>query len=193
VFNKINIVLLAVLVVSALALITSQHEARRLYVEMERAASHSRQLETDWNHLRVEQSGLATAAIIDSKARRELQLESPNARQVWHLVVDPDSRQVQVAVPTPATGSRSPAPSRAVPKNPDPAAVPPQSPSPSIIRPLAAGETRWPAADREQSPSPGVTRTSVIPHEVYPRPVSAPMTNPVLGVGNGVPNPTGAP
>jgi cell division protein FtsL len=175
--NKINIALLVTLVVSALGLINSQHEARRLYVEMERAASHSRQLETDWNHLRVEQSALATAAIIDSKARRDLQLESPNARQVWHLVVDPDTRQVQVAVPAPATGARPPATNRATPRPPSPATVPPQSPNPSMLRPLAGDDDHRLGGQQDQLNSPGFRRASAEqPDALRPRPVGAPLS-----------------
>ncbi len=183
--NKVNIALLAVLVVSALALITSQHEARRLYVEMERAASHSRQLETDWNHLRVEQSALATAAIIDSKARRELQLESPNARQVWHLVVDPDTRQVQVAVPAPASGGRPPATNRAAPRPPGPATVPPQSPNPSMLRPLASGDDHRLGGQEDRLNSPGFRRASAEQPDARPRPGGVPLS--------GLPAATGEP
>ena len=185
---KLNIALLAALVVCALALITSQHESRRQYVELERAASHSRQLESDWNQLRVEQSALATAAIIDSKARRDLGLESPNARQVWHLVVDPDTRRVQVSAPAQAAASRPAATARPTPRPDAPGAPGAAAPQPSRSLPVAPVTPAAPsspvapilpgarplATDDSRPPAAGFTRATAAPRDVHATTVSAP-------------------
>ena len=71
---RLQFVLIAALVLSALGLVTSQHQARRLFVDVERAQGHMRQLETDWNQLQLEQSSAAKHALIDARAQRELRM-----------------------------------------------------------------------------------------------------------------------
>ncbi len=93
--NRLNIVLLSLLAVCALSLITAQHHARRLFIDLERSHAQGRQLEIDWNQLRVQQTSLATAALIDAKARRELGMEMLVPDRTLHLVRDPDTRQLQ--------------------------------------------------------------------------------------------------
>jgi cell division protein FtsL len=93
--NRLNIVLLAILAACALSLITAQHHARRLFVDLERSLAQGRQLEIDWNQLRVQQTSLATAALIDAKARRELGMEMLVPDRTLHLIRDPDTRQLQ--------------------------------------------------------------------------------------------------
>lgn len=105
--RRLNIVLVALLAACALALITSQHHARRLFVELERAQALSRQLEVDWNQLRVQQTSLATAALIDAKARRDLGMESVSADRTLHLLRDPETRALQVGA-LPAALARKP-------------------------------------------------------------------------------------
>jgi cell division protein FtsL len=105
--HRLNIALIILLAGCAIAVITSQHHARRLFVELERAQAQSRQLEIDWNQLRVQQTSLATAALIDAKARRDLGMESVGADRTLHLLRDPDSRTVQVG-PLPAALARKP-------------------------------------------------------------------------------------
>ncbi len=94
--HRLNMALIILLAACAIAVITSQHHARRLFVELERAQAQSRQLEIDWNQLRVQQTSLATAALIDAKARRDLGMESVGADRTLHLLRDPDTRAVQV-------------------------------------------------------------------------------------------------
>ena len=100
--HRLNIALIALLAACAIAVVTAQHHARRLFVELERAQAQSRQLEIDWNQLRVQQTSLATAALIDAKARRELGMESVSADRTLHLVRDPETRALQFGAVPPA-------------------------------------------------------------------------------------------
>jgi len=113
--HRLNIALIALLAACAIALITSQHHARRLFVALERAQAQSRQLEIDWNQLRVQQTSLATAALIDAKARRDLGMESVAADRTLHLLRDPETRTLQIG-PLPAALARKPA---SPPRRPD--------------------------------------------------------------------------
>jgi len=106
--HRLNIVLIILLGICSVALVTSQHHARRLFVNLERAQAQSRQLDTDWNQLRVQQTSLATAALIDARARRDLGMEPVGADRTLHLVRDPEARTLQVG-PLPAALNRRPA------------------------------------------------------------------------------------
>lgn len=108
--HRLNIILIGLLAVCALALVTSQHHARKMFVDLERAQTQARQLDIDWNQLRVQQTSLATAALIDAKARRDLGMEAVGPDRTLHLVRDPDSRMLQLG-PLPPALSRKPQPS----------------------------------------------------------------------------------
>lgn len=99
--TRANILLSALLVACALGLVTSQHRARKLFVDVERAQAQAAQLETGWNQLQVEQTALAKAALIDTKARRELAMQPVSADRTLHLVVDPVERTVRLGTPLP--------------------------------------------------------------------------------------------
>jgi cell division protein FtsL len=111
--TRANILLTALLVACALGLVTSQHRARKLFVDVERAQAQAAQLEVRWNQLQVEQTALAKASLIDTKARRELAMESISPERTLHLVMDPVERIVRLGTPLPelpaARGKPAPA------------------------------------------------------------------------------------
>lgn len=100
--TRANILLAALLVVCALGLVTSQHRARKLFIDVERAQAQTAQLEVGWNQLQVEQTALAKAALIDAKARSELTMQPISPDRTLHLVVDPADRIVRLGAPLPA-------------------------------------------------------------------------------------------
>lgn len=80
--KRINLVLFAVLVGCALALVTSQHHARKLFVELQAQQEIARQLETDFGRLQLEQSTWATHSRIERVAAGELQMRVPPPARV---------------------------------------------------------------------------------------------------------------
>jgi cell division protein FtsL len=72
---KFNVVLLAVLLACSLLLVTSQHRARKGFIELERAQAAARRHEVEWNQLRLEQTRLAKHSLIDAVARRDLKMQ----------------------------------------------------------------------------------------------------------------------
>jgi cell division protein FtsL len=54
----------------ALALVTAQHRARTLFVDVERAQRQARQLDIDYDRLKIELSRLAQPAYVEAEARR---------------------------------------------------------------------------------------------------------------------------
>ena len=77
-----NLLLLAVLIVCALSLVTSRHDARRLFVELEREQAKSRQFETEYNQLQLEQSTWGMPARVEKIARENLRMQLPAAARV---------------------------------------------------------------------------------------------------------------
>jgi cell division protein FtsL len=79
---RLNLLLLAVLVGCALSLVTSRHQARKLYVELEREQSATRAYETEYGQLQLEQSTWATPARTEKIAREALRMQLPGPGRV---------------------------------------------------------------------------------------------------------------
>ena len=74
--TRLNLVLLLAVLVSALYLVRTQYESRRLVTELDRATSEARKLETDTERLQVEKRAQATPLRIEKLAKRHLQMRS---------------------------------------------------------------------------------------------------------------------
>jgi cell division protein FtsL len=79
---RLNVLLLAVLVGCALALVTSQHQARRLFVELQREQERARQLEVEWGQLQLEQRTWAMHGRVEKIATEQLQMRVPPASRI---------------------------------------------------------------------------------------------------------------
>lgn len=86
--TKLNIVLAALLISCALLLINAQYQARRLFIELEREQTLSRQYELQWTQLRLDQSTLGKHSRIQATAASELNM----------LPITPDRTQYLKAV-----------------------------------------------------------------------------------------------
>lgn len=73
---RLNLVLLLAVLASALYLVHTQYESRRLYVDLEKAAAQSRSLETDSERLQVERRAQATPLKVEKLARDRLQMRT---------------------------------------------------------------------------------------------------------------------
>lgn len=78
--------MLALLVLCSLLLVNSQHQARRLFVELERAQLRQRELETEWSQLQLEQSNLARHARIDAMAK-SMGMTVPTSERTRYITV----------------------------------------------------------------------------------------------------------
>lgn len=70
--GRLNFVLLLAVLASALYLVQTQYESRRLYVELEKANAQSRKIETENERLQVEKRAEATPLKIEKLARDRL-------------------------------------------------------------------------------------------------------------------------
>lgn len=74
---RLNILLMLILVVFALALVTSQHRARRAFQALEAEQERSRELEVEHGLLELELTTLATPARVEKIAREKLKMNVP--------------------------------------------------------------------------------------------------------------------
>jgi cell division protein FtsL len=76
---KLNLVLALVLVLCALGVVTSQHKARKLYVDLQQTQSETKRLDEEWGQLQLEQSTWAMHSRIEKIATGYLQMQVPDA------------------------------------------------------------------------------------------------------------------
>lgn len=79
---RLNFILFAVLIVTALGVVAAQHKARKLYFELEQAQDTARQYEIEWGQLQLEQSTWAMHSRIESIAGRHLNMEVPDSKRI---------------------------------------------------------------------------------------------------------------
>jgi cell division protein FtsL len=82
---RLNLLLLAALVACALSLVTSRHQARQLFVELEREQALSRSYEVEHGQLQLEQSTWAMPARVEKIAREQLKMQLPAPSRVHAL------------------------------------------------------------------------------------------------------------
>jgi cell division protein FtsL len=73
----------AVCVVSAMALVYTKHESRKLFVELEQLTNERDELNIEWGQLQIEQSTWATNARIEQVAADDLQLTRPKTSEIF--------------------------------------------------------------------------------------------------------------
>lgn len=78
----LNVLLLAAVLACALALVTSQHKARKLYVELQKNKEWAQRMEVEWGQLQLEQSTMAMPARVEKIATQQLQMQLPGRGQV---------------------------------------------------------------------------------------------------------------
>ncbi|BAK75014.1 cell division protein FtsL [Pseudogulbenkiania sp. NH8B] len=80
--NKLNAILLAILVLCAWSVVTSQHVSRQLYSNLEREQKSAQQLQVEYGQLLLEQSTWGAHALIEKTAALRLGMKTPEQRQV---------------------------------------------------------------------------------------------------------------
>jgi cell division protein FtsL len=91
---RLNLILLLALTACALALVTSQHKARKLFGELQQEQERAKQLDVEWGQLQLEQSTWAMHARVEKIARERLHMSAP------------DAKRTQVVMPGPAAEAR---------------------------------------------------------------------------------------
>jgi cell division protein FtsL len=77
------LVFAVICVISALALVYTRHESRKLFIELEQLTTQRDELNIEWGQLQIEQSTWATHARIERVATEELSLTRPVATEIF--------------------------------------------------------------------------------------------------------------
>jgi len=80
--TRVNLLLIVVLTTCALGLVTSQHQARKLFGELEQEQERSRQLQVEYGQLQLEASTWAVHARVERIASRQLHMRTPDAKRL---------------------------------------------------------------------------------------------------------------
>ena len=75
---RLNLLLLALIVMSSLALIAAQHQARKLYNELQVEQTAAKRFEDEMRRLQIEQSFWSTPTRIEKVARERLGMRLPD-------------------------------------------------------------------------------------------------------------------
>lgn len=79
----LTMVFAVVCVMSAMALIYTKHESRKLFVELETLTTERDELNIEWGQLQIEQSTWATHGRIERVATEELSLARPKPTEIY--------------------------------------------------------------------------------------------------------------
>ena len=89
---RLNLLLLALVVMSSLALIASQHQARKLYSELQMEQAAAKRFEEEMGRLQIEQSSWSTPTRIEKIARERLGMRVPDTDHTRILGGDATAR-----------------------------------------------------------------------------------------------------
>ena len=77
------LVFAVICVMSAMALVYTKHESRKLFVELETLSGERDELNIEWGQLQIEQSTWATHARIEQVANDRLSLIRPESDEIF--------------------------------------------------------------------------------------------------------------
>jgi cell division protein FtsL len=89
---RLNTLLLLVVIACALAVVTSQHRARKLFAELEAEQAAARKLATEHSQLQLEQGTWATHARVEQVATRRLGMRQPDASSTVVVTLEERAR-----------------------------------------------------------------------------------------------------
>ena len=103
--TRLNVVLLLAVLASAIYLVHTQYESRRLFTELDRAVAEARRLDTEHQRLQVEKRAQATPLRVEKMARAQLNMRTATPA-ITQYVSDPAGADVAAsgakAKPAPA-------------------------------------------------------------------------------------------
>jgi len=79
---RLNLLLLCLAIACALGVVSSQHKARKLFVELQKELELARQMEVEWGQLQLEQSTWAMPTRVEKVASQQLQMQLPRAEKI---------------------------------------------------------------------------------------------------------------
>lgn len=94
--SRLNFALLLAVLATALYLVRTQYESRRLYVELEKAISNNRALDAENERLQVEKRAQATPLRVEKLAKEKLQMRTATPA-ITQYVLQKDASALKAA------------------------------------------------------------------------------------------------
>ena len=85
---KANLLMLMLAIACALGVVSSQHKARKLFVELQKEQEIARQMEVEWGQLQLEQSTWAIPTRVEKIASLQLQMQQPKSEKIQFVRLD---------------------------------------------------------------------------------------------------------
>ena len=104
--TRLNVVLLLAVLASAIYLVHTQYESRRLFTELDRAVTEARRLETEHQRLQVEKRAQATPLRVERLARDKLHMRTATPAITHYVTADGKPVAAPLAAPAAAGGRR---------------------------------------------------------------------------------------
>lgn len=79
---KLNLLLMVMAMLCAMGVVTSQHKARKMFVDLQQEESLAKRMEVEWGQLQLEQSTWAMHARIEKIATSYLQMKVPDPAKI---------------------------------------------------------------------------------------------------------------
>ncbi|WP_373974190.1 cell division protein FtsL [Chitinibacter sp. SCUT-21] len=70
--TRLNLFLLLIVIVCAMGVVTSQHKARKLFIELQKQDALTRKLNVEWGQLQLEQSTWAMHSRVEAEASQKM-------------------------------------------------------------------------------------------------------------------------
>jgi len=74
--GRLTFLFIVVLMLSAISLVTSRYQSRRLFIELEQQTAQARDLRAEWQRLQVESASYSRNARVDEIARKQLNMQA---------------------------------------------------------------------------------------------------------------------
>ena len=89
---RTSFLLLLAVIACALGVITSQHQSRKLFVELEAEQAAAQKLATEWTQLQLEQGTWATHKRVEEVAVKRLGMHAPDAATTVVVAIEEAQR-----------------------------------------------------------------------------------------------------
>jgi cell division protein FtsL len=91
---KLNLLLTIIAVLCAMGVVTSQHKARKMFIDLQQEESLAKQMEVEWGQLQLEQSTWAMHARIEKIASSYLHMKMPDPAKTQVVPLQAQTRGV---------------------------------------------------------------------------------------------------
>jgi cell division protein FtsL len=88
--QKINFLLLAMLMLCGMSVVTSQHRARKSFIELQNQQDNEKRLDQEWRELQLEAQTQGMGKRIEKKAVTDLGMVQPDSKKTVMVVLAQD-------------------------------------------------------------------------------------------------------